>query len=45
METYAKARKLALKAFRENSSKGNYPYLQALDDILPMTSTAAEEDL
>lgn len=45
METYAKARKLALKAFRENSSKGRYPYLQALDDILPLTSTAAEEDL
>lgn len=45
METYTKARKLALKAFRENSSKGSYPYLQALDDILPMTSTAAEEDL
>ena len=45
METYAKARKLALKSFRENSSKGSYPYLQALDDILPMTSTAAEEDL
>ncbi len=45
MDTYAKARKLALKAFRENSSKGKYPYLQALDDILPMTSTAAEEDL
>lgn len=45
METYAKARKLALKSFRENSSKGSYPYLQALDDILPMTSTAAEEEL
>ncbi len=45
METYAKARKLALKSFRENSSKGSYPYLQALDDILPMTSTTAEEDL
>lgn len=45
METYAKARKLALKSFRENSSKGRYPYLQALDDILPLTSTAAEEDL
>lgn len=45
MEVYAKARKQALRSFRENSSKGIYPYLQALDDILPMTSTAAEEDL
>lgn len=45
MEAYAKARKLALKSFRENSSKGTYPYLQALDDILPLTETTAEEDL
>ena len=34
IESYDKAHKLALKQFRSDSSKGIYPYLQVLDEIL-----------
>ena len=45
IESYDKAHKLALKQFRSDSSKGIYPYLQVLDEILSYTNTAAEIEL
>lgn len=44
-EIYEKAHKLALKQFRSDSSRGTYPYLQVLDEILSYTETSAEVDL
>lgn len=44
-EIYEKVYKLALKDFRSKSSKGMYPYLQVLDDILSYTELSAEENL
>lgn len=45
MEDYAKARKLAQKAYRTALLKGSYPYLPVLDEILSFTKTASETDL
>lgn len=45
MEEYAKARKLAQKAYRTSLLKGSYPYLQVLDEILSFTKTSSEVDL
>ena len=45
MEAYSKARKLAQKAYRTALMKGNYPYLQVLDEILSFTKTASEVSL
>lgn len=45
MEEYAKARKLAQKAYRTALLKGSYPYLQVLDEILSFTNTSSEVDL
>ncbi len=45
MEEYAKARKLAQKAYRTALLKGSYPYLQVLDEILSFTKTSSEVDL
>jgi basic membrane lipoprotein Med (substrate-binding protein (PBP1-ABC) superfamily) len=45
MDEYARARKMAQKAYRTALIKGNYPYLQVLDEILSFTSTASEVDL
>ena len=42
---YSKARKLAQKAYRQDLEAGRNPYLQVLDEILPMTETAGENDL
>ena len=39
MEEYRKALKMGQKNFRANVSKGRYPYLQVLDDILEHTET------
>ncbi len=36
-EAYEKAQKLGQKKFREQSSRGNYPYLPVLDEILAQT--------
>lgn len=44
-EIYEKVYKLALKDFRSKSSKGMYPYLQVLDDILSYTDLSAEMNL
>ncbi len=45
MDEYAKARKLAQKAYRTALLKGSYPYLQVLDEILSFTKTSSEIDL
>lgn len=45
MDEYAKARKLAQKAYRTSLLKGSYPYLQVLDEILSFTSSSSEVDL
>lgn len=42
---YSKARKLAQKAYRQDLEAGRNPYLQVLDEILPMTETTGENDL
>ena len=42
---YAKARKLALKAYRPDLDDRKNPYLQLLDEILPFTDTVGEADL
>ena len=42
---YAKARKLALKAYRQDLEDRKNPYLQVLDEILPFTDTVGEADL
>lgn len=44
-EIYEKVYKLALKDFRHKTSKGMYPYLQVLDDILSYTDILAEVNL
>ena len=45
LTVYEKARKLALKDFRNKTSKNIYPYLQALDDILSYTEIVSEVNL
>ena len=44
-EIYEKVYKLALKDFRYKTSKGMYPYLQVLDDILSYTNVSSEVNL
>lgn len=44
-EIYEKVYKLAIKDFRSKTSKGMYPYLQVLDDILSYTQIASEVSL
>ncbi|MCI5481417.1 MAG: BMP family ABC transporter substrate-binding protein [Lachnospiraceae bacterium] len=44
-EDYKKARKSAQKDYRTRILKGEYPYLQVLDDIVSFTDVAAERDL
>ena len=36
MTEYAKARKLAQKAYRQSIQEGKYPYLEVLDERLPL---------
>lgn len=45
MTEYAKARKLAQKAYRQSIQEGKYPYLEVLDERLPFMKTAGESDL
>lgn len=45
IEVYEKVYKLALKDFRDKTSKGMYPYLQVLDDILSYTNISSEISL
>lgn len=45
LKEYNKARKSAMKDFRAHSIRGEYPYLQVLDDILNYTETDGECDL
>lgn len=42
---YSKARKLAQKAYRQDLIAGKNPYLQVLDELLPMAETVGESDL
>ncbi len=42
---YSKARKQALKAYRQDMEAGRNPYLQVLDEILPLWETVGESDL
>ncbi len=44
-ENYQAARKLAQKAARIAVSKGNYPYLPALDEFVPRDAICGEEPL
>lgn len=44
-EDYNKAYRRAQKAFRANVSRGEYPYLQVLDDILQNAEVDHEENL
>ena len=45
IEDYRKARKLGNKQVRKAVSEGRYPYLPALDDILPLSRRAGEVSL
>lgn len=45
LKEYLKAKKMAMKDFRMHSSKGEYPYLQVLDDILKYAGTTKEQKL
>ena len=45
LEHYQKALRQGRKTHRESVHKGNYPYLQVLDDILEDTATAGQVDL
>lgn len=45
IEVYSKARRMAQKTYRSDITKGRYPYLQVLDEILSFTDVAAECDL
>lgn len=44
-EIYEKVHKLAMKDFRNKTSKGMHPYLQVLDDILSYTDIVSEINL
>lgn len=44
-QEYAKARKLAQKAYRQDLAAGRYPYLKVLDELLAFTPTEGEMDL
>lgn len=45
MDVYEKARRLAMKDFRNRTSHGVFPYLQTLDSILSCTDIASEVQL
>ena len=45
LEEYEKARKLGQKQYRASVSAGTYPYLPALDDMLPNEDIVAENYL
>ena len=45
IDEYLKARKAAEKEYKARLAKGEYPYLQALDDILPGNNTMAQQAL
>lgn len=45
LEEYESVYKLGLKDFRKQISKGKYPYLQVLDEILSYTEIASEVNL
>lgn len=45
LKEYQKARKMAIKNFRNHSSRGEHPYLQVLDEILNYTETVCEQEL
>ena len=42
---YSQARKMALRAYRQDMDAKRNPYLQVLDEILPFTQTVGEVDL
>ena len=42
---YSKARRMAQKAYRQDMAARRNPYLQVLDEILPMWNTVGETDL
>ncbi|MGN0494784.1 MAG: BMP family ABC transporter substrate-binding protein [Lachnospiraceae bacterium] len=44
-EDYIKAQKMGIKAFKEKTSHGEYPYLPVLDEILSMADTEGEVNL
>lgn len=44
-EDYIKAQKMGLKAFKEKTAKGEYPYLPVLDEILSLADTEGEVNL
>ena len=44
-EDYTKAWKLARSAYRESVSRGEYPYLPALDEILQQVNVKTEQPL
>lgn len=44
-EDYIKAQKMGLKAFKEKTGKGQYPYLPVLDEILSVADTECEVNL
>ena len=44
-QEYAKARKAAQKAYRQDMAAGRYPYLKVLDELLAFTPTEGENDL
>lgn len=44
-EDYIKAQKMGLKAFKEKTAHGEYPYLPVLDEILSLADTEGEVNL
>ena len=45
LELYDRVYKLGMKEYKSKTSKGKYPYLWVLDDILSYVEVAKEEDL
>ena len=45
IQDYSNARRLGLKAYRQDMSAGRHPYLKVLDELLPFAGTAGETDL
>lgn len=45
IQDYSNARRLGLKAYRQDMTAGRHPYLKVLDELLPFTETAGESDL
>lgn len=44
-EAYGKALRMAQRAYRSDITRGRYPYLQVLDELLSFTNVEAEADL